>query len=403
MRSFVAADHPLAMANAEFQQALLQRAESLQPNFYVRLMIFWSPVVGAVIALSYIPGFQSLQIWLRVLSYVGAVLSGLWLSGYIAYLWQIKPLPTDAELAKLGGQRFVRPSDGKVMEYWVSGTVGSTKVVAFCHRMDGKQGADYGHEEVDQLLRENNACLVSPSCPGCSGSPPYNTDSPSQWLKQYKQDWIALLEKLGAEEVYATGVSFGAQCAASLAEELKAHGKLRACAPIGGFWFNTQTEEYAPQKGSTLLCSGLLMRPLYYYCWSMLQQACGDFESAAKQMSPKDGGESELKDLKKFWGKDDLNSWNLGGLRTHDYFRHYALQYTRLAWSKEAKSNYVDWMVFNDPSVRFVLWKGDGDELVPLEAQQKIKAEVGQNAQLNVYDGTHGGFPFKDIIKDMLS
>jgi len=42
------------------------------------------------------------------------------------------------------------------------------------------------------------------------------------------------------------------------------------------------------------------------------------------------------------------------------------------------------------------------DELVTLEAQQKIQAAIGQNAQLKVYEGTHAGFPFKDIIKDML-
>mmetsp|Transcript_60357 Transcript_60357/g.134638 ORF Transcript_60357/g.134638 Transcript_60357/m.134638 type:complete len:227 (-) Transcript_60357:258-938(-) len=132
-------------------------------------------------------------------------------SAMYAATWPLRPLPARADVEALGGRHFLRPSDGKIMEYWLSGQDGASTVIVFCHRMDGKLGCDYGRSKVDAMLRSRNACLISPSIPSLSASPPYDTDTPTKWLKQWNEDMLQLLHELRAEHVYVVGLSWGAQ------------------------------------------------------------------------------------------------------------------------------------------------------------------------------------------------
>lgn len=375
--------------------ALVLRREPLTPSGPLRVAIFWAPTLGLLAGFRQLPIFQRLPRWQQLLVMGSAAFGAIWATAYHAAAWQLKPLPTDDELDALGGKRFRRPSDGKLMEYWISGQPASKTVVVFCHRMDGKLGADYGRAKVEAVLRARNACLVSPSVPSLSASPPYNTDRPVQWLQQWTQDMLHLLEELGAEHVYVLGLSWGAQPCLNLAMACQEKGLLRGVAQIGGNYWDTKLVQYkigADAGGDAvkvLFTRPILVRPLAYLLIRPMVPMMGDVS-----MFP----EKELTPLRKHFD-GDMALFGEGMVRSMSYFLHQNWQVGCLAGCQEAE-HYVDLSRF-DPAIPMHVNLGKEDNSTD-EMQQPFLDQV-EHAELRRFEGSHAGFPLDEIIQGLMT
>jgi len=212
---------------------------------------------------------------------------------------------------------------------------------------------------------------------------------------------LALLEKLGAEQVYVTGTSYGGQCAIKLAEELKKRGMLGACAPVACMLWETKTTSYStPEKVALArkFSKPWLIKPMMYYGWSGYAGMMGDFEKFCAQMPDPEFNREMMKDF------CDIKLFNEGMFRSCSYFRHHVYQYTLTGITSQDVDSYVDWKVFNDPSITFAMWyAADGkDDQVSLSAQEKVINDIGENAQLKLYRGTHLTFPLVEVARSMV-
>mmetsp|Transcript_75266 Transcript_75266/g.234342 ORF Transcript_75266/g.234342 Transcript_75266/m.234342 type:complete len:383 (+) Transcript_75266:88-1236(+) len=373
---------------------LIAKPEGLKPSVPVRIVIFWAPTVAAVVGLSFWPWFQGLGIILEVLLGFLVVLCVLCVSGYFAAVWPLKPLPTDDELAAIGGKRFLRPSDGKPMEYWLSGQLGSKTFVVFCHRMDGKMGVDYGRAKVEPLLNSRGVCLLSPAIPMVSASPPYDTPKPVQWLKQWSQDILHLLRELGAEHVYVLGHSWGAQLCLNLAMSCQEKGLLRGIALIGGFYWDTTRIQYKASDrvggawGKALFAQPVVVRPMAYLLIRPFLSKAADASKIPKK---------QLALIKEHFG-EDVGSYCRGMFRGLSYCLHQWWQVGALSAGKEAEQ-YVDLSKFN-PAIPMHVTLGQNDNLAS-QQQQEFLAQV-PHAEHRMFEGSHMAVPLAQIIEDII-
>jgi len=374
--------------------SLITKPEPLKPNSTVRLLAFWAPTVVLLAGLSCWPWFEALGLVQQVLLGCFVGLCAICVTAYFTAAWQLKPLPTDDEMEALGGKRFQRPSDGKVMEYWLSGQLGSKTVVVFCHRMDGKMGVDYGRAKVEPMLKGKGACLLSPTVPTLSASPPYDTTKPVQWLKQWCQDILHLLGELGAENVYVLGYSWGAQLCLNLAMSCQEKGMLRGIALIGGFYWDTTRIQYETSDeaggawAKALFAQPAVVRPMAYLLMRPFLSMAAD---------PSAIPEKELPLIKEHFG-EDLKPYCDGMLRSLSYCLHQWWQLGALAGDKEA-DQYVDLSKFN-PAIPMHVTIGNDDNLAP-QQQQEFLAQV-PHAEHRMFEGSHMAVPLAQIIEDII-
>merc|ERR1712086_9564 len=352
-------------------------SQALSPSPMVRVASFWFLPAAVACGLKNWPAFQEKSISEQVLGYTLGFFSTIWMSAYWAASWQMKRLPSSKELAQIGGKQFVRPSDGKLLEYWLSGKLGSTTVVVFCHRMDGKVGADYAREKVAHLLDMKDACLLSPSVPSLSASPPYSTDSPVQWLQQWNQDMLALLHQLGATDVHVLGLSWGSQPCANLAMALQEKGMLRSVGMIGAaLWERKGNSWTLPEQTGTvasIFSKKILIKPLAYLMIRPMIPYLSNLELL---------GETEVPYIKKYFG-DDVQLFGTGSVRSMSFFLHQNWQVTRTCLLREAEE-YVEWTKF-DPSIPFHFNVGSKDQLTGA-AHPEYK-QLMEHAKVIEYDG----------------
>lgn len=367
------------------------KSQALTPSPLARVTIFWLLPVLVSCGLTSSPYFQAKSLVVRVLGYILGFLTSVWVSAYFAASWQMKRLPSSEELEEIGGKQFVRPSDGKILEYWLSGELGSKTVVVFCHRMDGKIGVDYGKEKVQEVLTSKSACLLSVSTPSISASPAYDSDSPVQWLRQWNQDMLALLQELGARNVYVLGLSWSGQPCVNLAMALQEQGMLRGVGCIGAAMWETKSRVWnIPSQNSAaaaIFSKYFLIKPLAYLMIRPFVPMMGDVKAM---------GETEATYITKFFG-GDVKLFGEGTIRSLSYFLHQNWQLTRTCLLKEA-DEYVDWAKF-DPSIPFHLNIGIEDDTT--RAAQPQYNELVKHAKLQEYEGSHGGFPLDRIIEQL--
>jgi len=356
-------------------------------------MVFWTPLAFVVGQLWRSSQFRNLHVLKQALLGSLAAISTLWTTAYFAAPWQLKPLPSDQEVEELGGRRFVRPSDGKVMEYWLSGEVGSKTAVVFCHRMDGKCGVLYGRTRVEAVLKARGAVLVSPSVPSLSASPPYDTESATQWLSQWTEDMVFLLKKLGAEHVYVLGLSWAAQLCLNLAMACQRQGMLRGIAPIGGNYWDTRRVQYkyGPDvpEWSKIFAKPAVIRPLAYLMIRPFISKMGDMS-----MMP----EKERETLTKHFG-EDLASFGSQMVRSMSYFLHQNWHVGLLSFGSRDADEYVELSKF-DPSIPLHVYLGTDDNMVGPQ-QQPFMDQV-KHAELKQFEGSHCGFPLDEIITGIM-
>jgi len=364
--------------------------ERLQPSGPMRVVFFWTPLALVIQQLWRSSQFRNLHAVKQVLLGSMAMISTLWTTAYFTASWQLKPLPSDKEVQELGGRRFVRPSDGKVMEYWLSGEVGSNTAVVFCHRMDGKSGVDYGRTRVEAVLKTKGAVLVSPSVPSLSASPPYDTESPTHWLNQWTEDMTFLLKELGVDHVYVLGLSWGAQLCLNLAMACQKQGMLRGTAPIGGDYWDTRQVQY--KQGSdvpewaNMFGKPAIIRPMAYL---MIRPFISKMDAATMM------AEKEVECLKKQFG-EDLSPLGSQMVRSMSYFLHQNWHVGILSKGSRDADEYVALSQFS-PSIPFHLYLGSDDNLAGLQQQQQLSEQV-KHAELKRFEGTHAGFPLNEII-----
>jgi len=264
--------------------------------------------------------------------------------------------------------------------------------VVFCHRMDGKVGAEYARQKVEEVLKLKSACLLSPSVPSLSASPPYETDAPVQWLQQWNQDMLALLHELGAKDVYILGLSWGSQPCANLAMALQEQGMLRGVGMIGAaLWERKGRSWNIPAQNGTMAAmfsNYILIKPLAYL---MIRPMISSMANAEGMM-----GENEVFYLKRYFG-EDFKSFGDGTARSMSFFLHQNWQVTRTCLLRDAKE-YVDWAKF-DPSIPFHFNVGQKDELT-LAAHPDYN-KLMKHAKVLEYEGSHSGFPLDQIIKQL--
>lgn len=166
----------------------------------------------------------------------------------------LSPLPTDEELNSIGGKYFIRPSDNRKLEYFVSGSEHGTAAIVnlvttnstglFYHR--------YRPEKVRPILQKYNTRLINISTAGIGPSEPYGDflgeiDTVT-YLKNSTEDAIALLKYLGITRVITMGVSGGWEPSACLAEALSKNNtsELQLCGVINiaGIPWQTQTHDF---------------------------------------------------------------------------------------------------------------------------------------------------------------
>lgn len=361
----------------------------VQPVGPARVMLFWTPVALVMSQLWSSSQFRNLHVAKQVLWSCLAAISTLWTTAYFTAPWQLKPLPSDEELQELGGRRFVRPSDGKVMEYWLSGEVGSKTAVVFCHRMDGKCGVLYGRTKVEALLKTKGAVLVSPSVPSLSASPPYDTESATQWLKQWTQDMMFLLRELGIDHVYVLGLSWGAQLCLNLAMACQRQGMLRGIAPIGGQYWDTRQVQYKMgsdvPEWSNIFAKPTIIRPLAYLMIRPFISKMGD----VGMLPPK-----EVETLKKHFG-EDLAPFGTQMVRSMSYFLHQNWHVGMLSIESRDADEYVELSKF-DSSIPLQVYLGDDDNMANLHQEPFL--EQVKHAELKRFQGSHAGFPLDEII-----
>jgi len=386
-------------------QRLLEASAPVTPSACVRILVFWFPMAFVVTLFTLLftfSAFQELALGWKIFGYIFGFLAALIFSGYIAAPWQLKPLPTQTQLAEIGGKYFVRPSDGKFLEYFIAGAVGSKSVVVFLHRMDGKAGADYGRTSVGEVLNAQSACLLSVSVPSLSASEPYDTCNPVQWLQQFDQDMVALLHDLGAEHVYVLGLSWAAQLAANLALALQKKGLLRGVAPIGGQMWDTKTQNFPIEETSPwvprIFSKPYLVRPLAYLLIKNVMPSSWEvIEKQMRQGMSEEKANTEIDNLKKYAG--DVDAFAAGFPRSMAYFLHQNWQVGATCSSRVA-DEYVDFNEF-DPSIPFYLYIGKSDGLTA-QIQQVVHGLV-KHSVIKEYEGTHSGFPLADIIKELFA
>jgi pimeloyl-ACP methyl ester carboxylesterase len=367
--------------------------ERLRPSGPVRMVLFWTPLVLVLRQLSTSSQFRNLHAVKKALLGFMAAFSTLWTTAYFTASWQLKPLPSDKEIEELGGRRFIRPSDGKVMEYWLSGDVGSKTAVVFCHRMDGKCGVMYGRTKVEAMLKTKGAVLVSPSIPSLSASPPYETVSATQWLKQWTEDMMFLLKELDVEHVYVLGLSWGAQLCLNLAMACQTRGMLRGIAPIGGNYWDTRRVQYkyGPDvpEWSKIFAKPAVIKPLAYLMMRPFIPKMGDVS-----MMP----EKEIECLKKHFG-EDLTPFGTSMVRGMSYFLHQNWHVGILVFASRDADEYVEISKF-DPSIPIHLYLGEDDNMVG--PQQQPFLDQVKHAELKKFKGSHAGFPLDEIIVSIM-
>jgi pimeloyl-ACP methyl ester carboxylesterase len=357
----------------------------------MRVALFWAPLVLVFSLLLRSGWFRNLPVLKRALLGSLAAISALWTTAYFTATWQLKALPSDGEIEELGGRRFIRPSDRKFMEYWLSGDIGSKTAVIFCHRMDGKCGAIYGRTKVEAVLKDKGVVLVSPSMPSLSASPPYDTMSATQWLNQWSQDMMFLLEDLGVEHVYVLGLSWGAQPCLNLAMACQKKGMLRGIAQIGGNYWNTRRVDYPyDSKWVEIFTKPTIMRPLAYLMMRPFISKMGDLSS----MMP----EKEIETMSKHFGED----FSLFGplvVRSMTYFLHQNWQVPMLGIGSRDADEYVELSKF-DPSIPIHVCLGTDDNVVG--PQQQPFLDQIKHAELKQFEGSHTGFPLDEIIASIM-
>lgn len=369
-------------------------AQCAQPAAAAKLATLLGPAAAALWAVSQSRQFQKSLAW-KLLLGGSATLAGVCLSAHQAASWQLKALPSDNELRSLGGHRFTRPSDGQPMEYWLSGPGDSHKVVVFCHRMDGALGIEYGKDKVQAVLQAKGARLLSPSVPSLSGSPPYQTDRPEQWLRQWTEDMMHLLEQLGAKEVYVVGLSWGAQLALNLAMACQNKGLLRGIGQIGGQYWDTRKVVYkngVDAGGDTvkaIFSKPWVVKPLAYLLIRPFIPMMGDVAGTMP--------EAEVTSLKANFGQD-LAVFGQGMIRSMSYFLHQNWQVGALSATQEV-NNHVD-LAALDPKIPVLLFLGEHDRMAN-EMQQPFLDQV-KHAELKRFQGSHCGFPFDEILSTLL-
>lgn len=366
-----------------------------RPHGLVRIMLFWAPLALVIKQLWASSHFRNFHVVKQALLGSLAAISTIWTTAYFTAPWQLKSLPSDNEIKELGGRRFVRPSDGKLMEYWLSGEVGSKTAVVFCHRMDGKCGVLYGRSRVEAVLKAKGAVLVSPSVPSLSGSPPYDTESAIQWLEQWTKDMLFLLKELGVEHVYILGLSWGAQLCLNLGMACQKQGMLRGIAPIGGNYWDTRLVKYSDKMGSdvpkwsNIFAKPAIIRPLAYLMIRPFISKMGDVS-----MLP----EKEMESLKKHFG-EDLTPFGTLMVRSMTYFLHQNWHVGVLAVESRDADEYVELSKL-DPSIPIHVFLGNDDNMVG--PQQQPFLDQVKHAELKKFEGSHAGFPLDDIITDIM-
>jgi len=282
------------------------------------------------------------------------------------------------------------------MEYWLSGEVGSKTAVVFCHRMDGQCGVLYGRTKVEAVLKTKGAVLVSPSVPSLSASPPYDTESATQWLKQWSEDMMFFLKELGVEHVYVLGLSWGAQLCLNLAMACQKQGMLRGIVQIGGNYWDTRLVQYNDCPGSDvpkwakIFAKPAIIRPIAYLMIRPFISKLGDMA-----MLP----EKEMGGLKKHFG-EDLTPFGTLMVRSMSYFLHQNWHVGILGVESRDADEYVELLKL-DSSIPFHVNLGIDDNMVGLPQQQLLLDQV-KHAELKRFEGTHAGFPFDEIIANIM-
>lgn len=164
------------------------------------------------------------------------------ISRNVNQLEPFQPLPTDDELASIGGRWFVRPSDGRRLEYFVRGGERAaqaravTVVNLVCTTATARLYHEWDVTEMEKTLTAGGGQLVSVSTAGVGPSEPYGERSmrdprvsTAEYLRRTSEDVIALLDHLGARRVCFVGVSGGWEPAAHAAATLAKSEPSRVC------------------------------------------------------------------------------------------------------------------------------------------------------------------------------
>ena len=148
----------------------------------------------------------------------------------VNFLKPLVPLPTSEELAKLGGRYFIRPTDGRKLEYFVLNggaskpaivnIVTSSSTALLYHR--------WNQHKVLEILEGGDLQFINISTAGVGPSEPYGKslgDIATTYLENTACDVLSLLRDLEVSDVYTMGIGCSWEPSAYLAAKLAARTK----------------------------------------------------------------------------------------------------------------------------------------------------------------------------------
>jgi pimeloyl-ACP methyl ester carboxylesterase len=383
---------------ADLKDNLLFKPAPLKPPKAVRPLLVYGPplalCVGAWVGLS--ASGLAVQIVAVILIWIFACCG----TGYIAASWNNEVMLAEDELRAKGGHYFKRPSDGKMLEYWLSGTPSSNGVIVVRLVRISAEGVDLcQRKEVNEVLKIKNALCVSPSHPcGIGLSEPYETFDASEWLRQHSEDMVALVDHLGGKEVYVTGASWSAQLAMNLAEKLSESGRCKGVALVSpGPWTTKDVDFEDPNKTAftKLFSSPTIMKVLAYFFFrpnpsALTAELIKDFEDPTTV--PPDT--QDLIDLLGDSRKEVFGRCNLDSVK---YFWHQFWVVGGFEIQKRVAS-YNDWKVLATIPVH--IHYGERDTYVPKTTLEKLQ-QLMPHAKIMLHERGHLWGDYTFILKEL--
>jgi len=171
-------------------------------------------------------------------------------------VYQLQPLiprPSDSELEADGGQYFVRPSDGRTLEFFLRNEGHDVAILnVVCTSCTGRLYHVWHSEAIIAHLEQHQVTLINVSAAGVGTSEPYGdwlgALDATEYLERTAIDLTALLRHLGVKEVFTMGISGGwtpsACLAVKLAVEERSEVRLRGICCISGIPWETQEENF---------------------------------------------------------------------------------------------------------------------------------------------------------------
>ena len=320
------------------------------------------------------------------------------------------PLPSEDELRLLGGNYFVRPSDNRRLEYFVSGNTNESRAVVnlVTTNSTGLFYYQYRQNKISSLLQKFHTKLINISTAGVGPSEPYGDylgqiDSET-YLKKTCNDVIALLKYLGVKEVITMGISGGWEPSACLAEALlqakNSEIQLRGVINIAGIPWQTQINDFWERTLGTGCGRWITMKIMEssvapYMWYSLMIPTLLDPAKMKASMKNIDEVSASHGDVL------DSMIENMGRANKYSLFvTTYLGQLTTSSIQSKLPEKYADLKRFHNVPVHLHL--SSKDELVPTEKTKPWFMDQMPHAEHFDNGLSHVCIPFEESIERML-